>query len=105
MFYNIKREMMVMKNSDAKFLKDWEQTRQAGFVRYCITHGLAFGIILFVITGLFQLTGQSFTDVFFSLKTIYTLLIWLAGGIAGYGPVSWWVNEYLYRKKSIDLNP
>ncbi len=89
-----------MKEKDKKFVKSWEASRKAGFAKYVISHGLVFGLLLFLATSLYHLLHNSFSEVFLSRQTLYSLLIWLLGGIAGYGPVSWWINEYLYRQRT-----
>ncbi len=97
-----------MKKQDAKFITAWEASRKGGFVKYIMSHGLAFGLILFLLSGLYHLFDRSFTEVYFSIEALYSLLIWIAGGIIGYGPASWWINEYLYRGKirgGSDRNP
>lgn len=88
-----------MNNSDIKFVQQWEQTRKTGRIRYALIRGLAFGLILFLFTGLYGLWDNSFAQVFLRTRSIIVFLFWVACGIIGFATLLWPVNEYFYRIK------
>lgn len=88
-----------MKESDSIFVRQWEQTRKTGRIRYALIRGLAFGLVFFLFTGLYGLYDNSFAQVFLRTRSIIVFLFWVAFGIIGFATLMWPVNEYFYRIK------
>ncbi|WP_127845816.1 hypothetical protein [Psychroflexus aestuariivivens] len=86
-----------MKASDKKFIENWKATKKAGKKKYIITHGLAFGLIIFVINTSMNYWGDWERMEWTSLLISLLISIILGGGL--YGFVTWHMNEYLYKKK------
>ena len=89
-----------MKESDKKFIENWERIKQQGKSKYILKHGVGFGIFIFVVNTLISYWGNwgqmNQTDFFVQLA----ISIILGGGI--YGTFSWFLNDYIYRKKVND---
>lgn len=65
--------------------------------RFCLKTGLSFAIVGFIVVSAVDLKDHSLVEIYFSLRGLITLAIWLVIGIFMIGPVLWYVN-----KKSID---
>ena len=89
-----------MQTSNQKFVRQWEETRKLGRFKYALTHGLGFGLILFLFTGIFNLWEKPFSEVFLSLRSAIVFLFWIAAGIIGYAVLMWPMNEYFFRKRT-----
>lgn len=89
-----------MKESDKKFVENWEKIRAQGKAKYIVKHGFGFGILIFAVNlviNYWDKWGQlSNTDFFVQLF----ISIIIGGGI--YGTISWFLNDYIYRKKYRD---
>ena len=88
-----------MQPSDQKFVRRWTETRKLGRFKYALIHGLGFGLILFLFTGIYNLWEKPFGEVFLSIRSAIVFLFWIATGIIGYAVLMWPVNEYLFRRK------
>jgi hypothetical protein len=89
-----------MKESDKKFVENWEGIRKQGKIKYIVKHGAGFGIVIFAANLLLNYWGKwgqlSNTDFFVQLA----ISIIVGGGI--YGVFSWSLNDFIYRKKLKD---
>jgi hypothetical protein len=89
-----------MNESDQRFIENWEKIKQQGKAKYILKHGIGFGVFIFVVNTLISYWdnwGQmSQTDFFVQLA----ISIILGGGI--YGTFSWFLNDFIYRKKLKD---
>jgi|GEM_PF-871849 len=88
-----------MKRSDEKFLADWEAVRRRGRLKYGLIHGPIWGVLVFLIHGLFALTDHTFTEAYLSKDAGIYLLLMVAGGILMYTTIMWPINDRFYRKK------
>jgi uncharacterized membrane protein YvlD (DUF360 family) len=86
-----------MKERDRKFIANWENTREKGFIKYASTHGLGFGILI-AITNLLVLHFTEDKNLSVERFIVLALSMILIGGIT-YAGVSWLINEYMYKKK------
>lgn len=86
-----------MKESDKRFIKNWEETKAQGFKKYALTHGLGFGILTTIINLLWLHFGSDKeinVDDFF----ITAILMIVVGGFT-YAGITWLMNDYIYKKK------
>jgi len=90
---------MHMKPSDHKFVRQWAETRKMGRIKYAFIHGIIFGLILFLFTGIYNLFEKPFGEVFLTLRSAIVCLFWIVSGIIGYAVLMWPVNEYFFRRK------
>jgi cytochrome c biogenesis factor len=54
-----------------------------------IKSGLPFGLLLPIVLGLFDWYGTSFSEAFFTIKFLISLLVFLLGGIFVIGYYNW----------------
>ncbi len=60
---------MALKKSDEKFIKNWEQSRKLGRMKYDIFHGAIFVVLVITFVKIMSyLSGES--DILFSLRAI-----------------------------------
>lgn len=89
-----------MNEADKKFVNNWEKIKSQGKSKYIIKHGIGFGILIFVVNLLINYWGKwgqmSNADFFVQLG----ISIVVGGGI--YGFFSWFLNDYIYKKKLRD---
>lgn len=66
------------------------KVREKGFLRHCLESAILYGPMMYVVTGLVDLSEKSFNEAFFSSRALLSGLIFLA--IAGLilGPFMWW---------------
>ena len=57
--------------------------------KYQIKSGLPFGLLLPIVLGLLDWYGTSFSEAFFTLKFLISLLVFLLGGIFVVGYFNW----------------
>jgi len=57
--------------------------------KYQIKSGLPFGLLLPIVLGLLDWYGTSFSEAFFTLKFLISLLVFLLGGIFVVGYYNW----------------
>ena len=57
--------------------------------KYQIKSGLPFGLLLPIVLGLLDWYGTSFSEDFFTLKFLISLLVFLFGGIFVIGYYNW----------------
>jgi hypothetical protein len=57
--------------------------------KYQIKSGLPFGLLLPIVLGLLDWYGTSFSEAFFTLKFLISLLVFLLGGIFVIGYYNW----------------
>lgn len=57
--------------------------------KYQIKSGLPFGLLLPIVLGLLDWYGTSFSEAFFTLKFLISLLVFLFGGIFVIGYYNW----------------
>ncbi len=88
-----------MKNSEDPFVKKWKKVREKGLFKHLITTGLSFGVILFVVLTAWNyfVTEQNFETTY---DFIIQLLISIVFGGGLYAILTWFLNEYLYKKKT-----
>lgn len=88
-----------MQNSEDPFVQKWQKIREKGLLKHLINTGLSFGILLFVVLTVYNYfvsdtTFESTTD--FMIQLVISIVI--GGGF--YALVTWFLNEYLYKKKT-----
>lgn len=78
------------------FIKDWEDTRKMGRLKYALLHGSIFGIIV----GTFTIIVSSYTSSNSNWKEDFLInsVIFVLSGVAGYFLLMWPINEYYYKK-------
>ncbi|TKS57302.1 hypothetical protein [Mesohalobacter halotolerans] len=88
-----------MQNTEDPFVKKWKKVREKGLLRHLITTGLSFGILLFVVLTAWNyfVTDQTFTTTY---DFIVQLLICIVFGGGIYALITWFLNEYIYNKKT-----
>lgn len=86
-----------MKESDKRFIKNWEKTKAQGFKKYALTHGLGFGIIMTVF-NLIWLNYNQEQSIKIDQFIITGIVMIFVGGFT-YAGVTWLINEYIYKKK------
>jgi uncharacterized membrane protein YvlD (DUF360 family) len=88
-----------MENKDNSFVQKWKKVREKGLLRHMISTGLSFGILVFVILSIYTwiVTDQAYKSTYdFLIQLIISVVI--GGGI--YALVIWFLNEYMYKKKT-----
>lgn len=66
-------------------------TKKVTFIKYSITRGLAFGILM-AFTKIFnEAIENGFSSV--SIDLLYGELYWIPIGILVFGPFFWWANK------------
>ncbi|GGE37742.1 hypothetical protein [Psychroflexus planctonicus] len=86
-----------MKKSDEKFMKNWKKTKESGFKKYALTHGLGFGIIMTVF-NLIWLNYNQEQSIEIDQFIITGIVMIFVGGFT-YAGITWLMNEYIYKKK------
>lgn len=88
-----------MQNSEDPFVKKWEKVREKGLLRHLVTTGLSFGILLFVVLTAWNyfVSEQSFSSTY---EFVVQLLISVVFGGGIYALITWFINEYIYKKKT-----
>lgn len=86
------------------FLKRWGESRKLGRLKYGITQGIIFGVMVFILSNLIKLRVEDFNTLFLTFAAVKGLFVWLVVGILGHWTVMWSLNEYIYRKKVERLN-
>lgn len=97
-----------MKNlfkNDTKFVQKWREDRKIGFKKYAFSHGLAFGILMYVWLLVYFLFFAKETISFFSKQNLYLFGFNILGGIFLFGPISWYSNQYFYKKLTRNIPP
>jgi len=84
--------------NDPKFVQKWREDRKMGFKKYAFSHGLAFGILMYVWLLVYFLFLAEETFSFLSKQNLYLFAINLLGGIFIFGPLNWYSNQYFYKK-------
>lgn len=90
-----------MKNlfkSDTKFVQKWREDRKIGFRKYAFSHGLAFGILMYVWLLVYFLFFAEENLSFLSKQNLYLFAINILGGFFLFGPLNWYSNQYFYKK-------
>ena len=85
------------KNYDQPFIDKWEQSRKKGMARFVLFLGTAYGIVMFIITTLFQLSDKTFAEAFLSRKALIGLGLFLIGGFL-LALLAWRQNNKRYLK-------
>ncbi len=88
-----------MQNSEDSFVKKWEKVREKGLLKHLISTGLSFGILLFVVLTAWNyfVSEQSYETTYeFLIQLIITIIF--GGGL--YALITWYLNEYIYKKKT-----
>lgn len=91
-------------NSDLKFMKGWISTKAMGKWKFAFVQGIIYGIILFIVTSLFELEEFAFNEVFLSSNGLIKLFFWLIFGVFGYGIGMWYLNNFLFKKRLSKYN-
>src|SRR5690606_11607363 len=98
-FYSIEiLKRMALKKSDEKFVKNWEQSRRLGRIKYGIIHGSIFAVLVITFVKIMTyLTGES--DVLFSWRAVPEYGIGISLGIIFFASFMWWLNERMYKTR------
>ncbi len=86
------------------FTTQWEKTRKKGRLKYALTQGVIFGIIVTLIkdrTIIWNLIQGNEADI--SIPLINFLWVFIAATI-GYYFLIWWWKEKLYKKEKATLS-
>ena len=75
-----------------------QKVQEKGPIRLILQYGIPFGLLNYLILGLFSLDTISFSEAFLSWAGLKTLLFSLLAGILVIGPIMWWVNGRTIRK-------
>lgn len=81
---------------------NWEDTRKIGRLKYSFTHGIAFGVIVFITNLAIMFFLDSFKAKINFTDSVTFLLISITMGVFGYYSLMWWIMEKLYQKKEKD---
>jgi len=88
-----------MQNSEDPFVKKWKKVREKGLLRHLMTTGLSFGVLLFVVlsTWNYFVSDISFVSTYdFIIQLLISIIF--GGGI--YAFFTWFLNEFMYKKKT-----
>lgn len=90
-----------MQNPEDPFVKKWKKVREKGLLKHLISTGLSFGILLFVVLTVWNYftTDETFTTTYAFIVQLLISIIF-GGGI--YALLTWFLNEYIYNKKTKD---
>jgi len=94
-----------MKERDKIFVEKWVKTREKGKRSYLISVGSIYGILTLVITQLFKLDDNSFSELFLTQLFLVKLVIFLLIGIFGFALILWVLSEKKYRKLTSENEP
>ncbi len=94
-----------MKERDKIFVEKWAKTREMGKSSYLIRVGALYGILTLVITQLFKLDDNSFSELFLTQLFLVKLVIFLLIGIFGFALILWVLSEKKYRKLTSENEP
>nr|MBS0037317.1 hypothetical protein [Saprospiraceae bacterium] len=86
-----------MKENGEPAKRDAKSQRQRMW-RFCLKTGLSFAIVGFIVVNAVDLKDHSLIEIYFSLRGLITLAIWLIIGIFMIGPVLWYVNKKSIKK-------
>jgi uncharacterized protein YqhQ len=89
----------TMEDNKNKFVEKWGKSREKGLLGHLIQTSLSFGILLFVVitTWNYFMYDQSFGTTYdFIIQLVISIVF--GGGI--YAMMTWFLNEYLYKKKT-----
>lgn len=90
-----------MQNSEDPFVKKWKKKHDKGLLKYLMTTGLSFGILLFVVlTAWNYFAGDQTFETTYAFVVQLLISIVFGGGL--YAILTWFLNEYLYQKKIKD---
>ena len=88
-----------MQNSEDPFIQKWKKVREKGLLKHLISTGLSFGILLFVIlTAYNYFISETTFETTYDFLIQLTICIVIGGGF--YALITWFLNEYLYKKKT-----
>lgn len=88
-----------MHNSQDPFIDKWKKIREKGFLKHLMSTGLRFGILLFVVlTAWNYFNGKQSFATTYAFITQLLISIIFGGGV--YSIFTWFLNEYLYKKKT-----
>ena len=87
-----------MHDQDRKFVDRWERQRKGGRWIYGLTNGPVFGFVIFIILNIWNLSDQSFSEIFLSAQAFNQLISMILGGILGFSLIAWGMNERTYEK-------
>ena len=94
-----------MKERDKIFVEKWAKTREKGKRSYLIRVGSLYGILTLVITQLFKLGDNSFSELFLTPLFLVKLGIYLLIGIFGFALFLYVLSEKKYRKLTSENEP
>jgi hypothetical protein len=83
---------------DEKFIQYWGKVFQKGKLRFMITRGLFYGIMLFLFVTLIDLTDHTFAEAYLSQKALLKLILYILGSMLLTAPFEWWANKKHYEK-------
>lgn len=86
----------MMDSSNRKFIKKWRRVRRKGFMKYLLTQGLGFGVVVGGFNLLIVYIDNDETIVFDEV-VIKAILI-IASAAFLYAVVSWLINNFIYMK-------
>jgi hypothetical protein len=86
-----------MKETDKQFIANWERIKTEGKVKYITKHGVGFGTIVFALNTVLTYWGNwgQMSNTSFFVQLFISIAV--GGGI--YGTFSWFLNDFIYRKK------
>lgn len=87
-----------MKKNDTQFIADWGNTRNSGLLRFMLTNGLVFSVIMILFNLIWESFETSFGEVVSDKMTLIRALIWIGTGLLFYAPLFWFISERRYRK-------
>lgn len=80
-------------------MKGWISTKAMGKWKFAFVQGIIYGIILFIVTSLFELDELGFSEIFLSLNGLVKLFFWLFFGVFGYAIGMWYLNDFMFKKR------
>lgn len=87
-----------MNKSDEKFVKNWEQSRRLGRIKYGMIHGSIFAVLVITFVKITTyLIGEN--DTLFSWNALTEYGVGILLGILFFSSFMWWLNERMYKTR------
>lgn len=90
--------MESQQNNNSIYSNPWGVIRKMGRFKYITIVGVLFGILPCFVEGFLDLTNKSFQEVFFTSGFVVNLIGMGFGSFIGAGLLTWYVNEFFYKK-------
>ncbi len=84
-------------NKKSTFIKDWEDSRKMGRLKYALLHGSIFGFIV----GSFAMLVANYTSASVNLnleELVINYVLFFGISIVGYYIIIWPINEYYFKR-------